>query len=130
MPSPSSDGRSPASTHVVERGTSILKPCPPGSLVKLVTVWVGLERGLISPETVYECEGSVSLSGRELVCWYHRGHGELNLVKAICFSCNIYFYNVAERMGAVHTYKGLKELGFGEATGIDLSAGDLLNGVD
>jgi penicillin-binding protein 2 len=115
---------------VVERGVSILEPYPPGSLVKLVTVWVGLERGLISPETVYGCTGSVTLSGRELTCWYHGGHGELNLVKAICYSCNVYFYNVAERMGAVYTYLGLKELGFGGATGIELSGGGGLDGVE
>ncbi|MBN1573733.1 MAG: hypothetical protein JW984_11110 [Deltaproteobacteria bacterium] len=115
---------------VVERDASILKPYPPGSLVKLVTVWAGLERGLITPETLYECKGTVNLSGRELNCWYHKGHGELNLVKAICYSCNIYFYNVADRIGAEHTYKGLKELGFGEVTGIDLTVSDRFNGVE
>jgi len=115
------DPRSGRVRAVVERDASILKPYPPGSLVKLVTVWAGLERELIAPRTVYKCTGTVNLSGKELGCWYHRGHGELNLVKALCYSCNIYFYNVAERIGAEHTYKGLKELGFGEITGIELT---------
>lgn len=118
------DPRSGRIRAFVERDASILKSYPPGSLVKLVTVWAGLEKGFISPETVYECTGTLTLSGRELSCWYHKGHGSLNLIKGLCYSCNIYFYNVAEKIGAEHTYKGLKELGFGEITGIDLTGSD------
>ena len=96
---------------------------PPGSLVKLVTAWAGLESGAIDPDTVYECTGKVEFDGEggAFSCWDPRGHGELNLVSAIAYSCNIYFYNLAGVTGAMPTYDALKRLGFGEKTGINLS---------
>jgi penicillin-binding protein 2 len=115
---------------VVKRDASILKPYPPGSLVKLVTVWAGLERGHITPDAIYKCKGTTTLSNRNLTCWLRKGHGRLNLVKAISNSCNIYFYNLAEEIGSNPTYKGLKALGFGEVTGIDLVGADYLDGVE
>ncbi len=115
---------------VVKRDASILKPYPPGSLVKLVTVWAGLERGHITPDAIYECKGTTILSNRNFTCWLHKGHGNLNLVKAISNSCNIYFYNLAEEIGSDPTYKGLKALGFGEVMGIDLVGTDYLYGVE
>jgi penicillin-binding protein 2 len=93
---------------------------PPGSLVKLVTVWEGLEEEKISPDTRFTCTGKAVLSGKEFTCWYPPGHGELDLVHGIAYSCNIYFFSLAEIIGPDVTYRGLVRLGFGERTGVNL----------
>jgi penicillin-binding protein 2 len=93
---------------------------PPGSLVKLVSVWKGIEERRISPETRFRCTGSAVISGTTYECWYPPGHGDLNLVRGIAYSCNLYFLSLAETLGADATHRGLSELGFGEKTGINL----------
>ncbi len=93
---------------------------PPGSLVKLVSVWKGIEEKRISPDARFRCTGSAVISGTKYDCWYPPGHGDLNLVRGIAYSCNLYFLSLAETLGADTTYRGLSELGFGEKTGVNL----------
>ena len=97
---------------------------PPGSLIKLVTVWAGLEDGVIDPNMVFECNESVLLSGKHFSCWDTRGHGQLDLIRAISHSCNVYFYNLSHITGAERTYLALRDLGFGEKTGINIKMED------
>ncbi len=92
----------------------------PGSLVKLVTAWKGIEEGTLAPGDRFTCRGSALFSGTEYHCWYPPGHGELDLVRGIAYSCNLYFLALGDRMGPDATYRGLEELGFGEKTGINL----------
>jgi penicillin-binding protein 2 len=94
---------------------------PPGSLIKLVTVWAGLEDGVIDPNMVFDCNGSVVFSGRHFSCWDARGHGTLDLTGAISHSCNVYFYNLSHITGAERTYSALRDLGFGKKTGVNLA---------
>ncbi|MDD3716591.1 MAG: penicillin-binding protein 2 [Candidatus Marinimicrobia bacterium] len=91
---------------------------PAGSIYKMIAAIAGLEKGVITPETQYECTGIYALGGREYRCSHV--HGMENLNEAIAHSCNIYFYNVILELGVDDWCYFQKKLGFGELTGIDL----------
>lgn len=95
---------------------------PPGSIFKLVTALAALEKGAITPETKFTCNGSFSIGNYEYLCWKPEGHGTLDLYQAIAVSCNVYFYNVALRTGINDMARVARELGFGEETGIQLGS--------
>ena len=96
---------------------------PPGSVFKLVTALAALEKGIITPETRFFCPGYFRLSpgGRKYNCWYHNGHGSVNLYEAIERSCNVYFYNLGRRLSADSIAKYARELGLGRRLELDVS---------
>ncbi len=69
---------------------------PPGSIFKLVTASALIEHGLSGFET--ECDGSTRISGRKIVCTGE--HGGVGLDEAIAESCNVYFAEAAQELGA------------------------------
>ncbi len=71
----------------------------PGSTFKLVTTSAGLEEGVITTETQFECTGLFDLVDTPLACWQKTGHGYLNVVSGIMNSCNVFFSNVAFQLG-------------------------------
>lgn len=95
---------------------------PPGSLVKLVTAWKALEDGSVTGHETFYCDGSTLRPGLDLTCWDPRGHGNLDLVRAISVSCNLYFAHMGDTLGAEATYRGLLELGFSKKTGIPIGS--------
>ncbi len=104
---------------MVEEKTAVGWAFPPGSLLKLVTVWKGIEEGSVTPDTIFVCGGSAFFAGTPYRCWYPPGHGALDLVHAIAFSCNLYFLSLGDRLEPDVSYRGLAELGFGGKTGIN-----------
>ncbi|CAN5801138.1 penicillin-binding protein 2 [soil metagenome] len=95
---------------------------PPGSTWKLATALVGLEKGVITPETrmPIPCSGGMTYSGRYSRCWKKEGHGSLDLAGAIAHSCNVYFYQLGIRLGLNQLSREGTRLGFSRPTGIDL----------
>ncbi len=72
---------------------------PPGSTFKLVTAAVGLETHLVMESTRYKpCSGAYRFGRRTFKCWKQEGHGSSDLVRAITVSCDVYFYQLGERM--------------------------------
>lgn len=72
---------------------------PPGSTFKIVVALAALEAGAVTPnETVY-CPGHWDYGDRRYHCWVNKGHGTVNLVSALKHSCDIYFYQLALRIG-------------------------------
>ncbi|MBW3627915.1 MAG: penicillin-binding protein 2 [Gemmatimonadetes bacterium] len=94
----------------------------PGSTFKLATALIGLERGVITPETKmpYGCSGGMSYAGRYSRCWKKEGHGSLDLAAAIQHSCNVYFYQLGIWLGLSQLSAEGTRLGFSRTTGIDL----------
>ena len=92
----------------------------PGSIFKIVMASGGLASGVISDQTTFFCGGSAEFYGHPFHCWFQGGHGALNLFNAIRYSCNVYFYNIAQRMGVDEIAAFAQTLGLGEKTGIDL----------
>ena len=93
----------------------------PGSTFKIVTALAGLAEGLIRPETTFECKGELDVSNQTYRCWKHQGHGKVGLHKALVESCDVYFYELGLRLGADRIAKYASILGFGSATGVELS---------
>ena len=93
---------------------------PPASTYKIVTAIAGLEEGVIDHETTHYCPGYYALGNRVFRCWKRGGHGEVNVVRAIAESCDVFFYKVGEEVGVdrLAFYAGM--CGLGERTGISL----------
>ena len=72
---------------------------PPGSTFKMITALAGLEAGVITPEETVTCNGFVELGTRRFHCWRRGGHGRMNMVDGISQSCDVYYYDLAQRVG-------------------------------
>ena len=94
----------------------------PGSIFKLVTALAALEKGAITPETTFACDGTFSLGSHLFHDWKKGGHGTLNLRQAIANSCNIYFYNTALKAGIGEITRVARELGLGAPSGLGLGS--------
>ncbi|HXW85697.1 MAG TPA: penicillin-binding protein 2, partial [Candidatus Binataceae bacterium] len=93
---------------------------PPGSTFKIVDSIAGLEESTLNQNTAYSCAGGMWYGGREYHCWRKQGHGTIELHDAIVRSCDVYFYQVGEKLGIDRLSKWATALGFGQKTGIDL----------
>ncbi len=93
---------------------------PPGSVFKIVMAIAGLEERLISPHETVTCRGYIPYGGRNYRCWKKYGHGKVNLNKALVESCDVYFYELGQRMGIDKIAEYSKILGLGSMTKIGL----------
>jgi penicillin-binding protein 2 len=99
---------------------SISGQYPPGSTYKPILAAAALEEGLITPETTFYCNGSFELGDRTFRCWQEKGHGNVNLHRAIVESCDVYFYNLGKRLGVDRIAAYARAFGLGAPLGIDL----------
>jgi penicillin-binding protein 2 len=95
---------------------------PPGSVFKLVTATAGLETGKLSPQNSFYCPGFLKLGVRKAFCWEKRGHGVVDLMKAIVLSCDVAFYQIGLHLGLEPIVTWARHFGFGSKTGIELPA--------
>jgi penicillin-binding protein 2 len=95
---------------------------PPGSTWKLAAAAIALERGVVGPreEMPEPCTGGIVRGGLYRGCWLAEGHGYLDLAGAIANSCNVYFYQLGERVGLDPMLEDGIRIGFAEQCGIDL----------
>ena len=94
---------------------------PPGSTYKLLTAGAALEAGVINRETMFGgCSGGYRFGNRVFHCWRLSGHGRLSVLDAIEQSCDIFFYQVAYKLGLSDFSKYSTACGFGRRTGVDL----------
>ena len=94
---------------------------PPGSTFKIVTAAAALEEEIITPESKIFCGGSHDLGNRTYRCWKRGGHGEMDLHDALAESCDVYFYQVGQKLGVDTIAAYAARFGLGEETGIDLA---------
>ncbi len=94
---------------------------PPGSTYKLVIAGAGLEEGIINRNTKFApCSGGYRYGNRVFHCWYAPGHGALGVVDAIIESCDVYFYQMGQKLGYDKFAEYSRKCGFGSRTGIDI----------
>ncbi len=93
---------------------------PPGSTFKIVTALAALQEGVISPDQRLFCGGSYKVGNRVLRDWKKHGHGQVDMHKALVESCDVYFYQVAQRLGVDKMAKWARRFGLGSPTGIAL----------
>ena len=87
---------------------------PPGSTIKPIVALSALENDVMSTKTIVECKGSIELYGQVYHCWRDKGHGFMNLRSAIKQSCDVYFYEVARRLGVDRLSVTAKKFGLGK----------------
>jgi penicillin-binding protein 2 len=71
----------------------------PGSTFKPLVAMTALDAGIITPDTEFNCPGQFTIGEAVFHCWKKGGHGTLSLHRAIRESCDVFFYNVADRCG-------------------------------
>ncbi len=71
----------------------------PGSTIKPLVAFAALEHGILSPNFKVRCKGHVEMYGQKYHCWKDKGHGYMSLRNAIKQSCDIYFYEMARKLG-------------------------------
>jgi penicillin-binding protein 2 len=71
-----------------------------------------LEEGIITEKTRFNCTGAMKLGKHKFHCWKHSGHGWLNVVEALKHSCDIFFYEVALKLGIEKIASMARKLGF------------------
>ncbi|HLS19339.1 MAG TPA: penicillin-binding protein 2 [Paracoccaceae bacterium] len=71
---------------------------PPGSTFKVIVALAALEAGIGPGETAY-CPGFLKLGKRRFHCWRSGGHGRMNLQDSLEQSCDVYYYEMARRIG-------------------------------
>lgn len=99
----------------------------PGSVFKIITSTAALETGTIKADYTLNCAGLINIHGHTYHDWVFgkgRGHGSVDLHRAIVQSCDVYFYTLGKLLGIEKLSFFAKRLGLGARTGIDLPAED------
>ena len=118
---------------------AISSELPPGSVFKMAPALGILNEGVVTPEYEIECKGSINVlqkyyendpgTPREYVCWNEAGHGLVNFMWGVAYSCDVYWYKVGggyedevegNGLGIWRIGEYARALGYGEITGIEL----------
>ncbi len=102
---------------------------PPGSTIKPIIALAALEYGKINADTSIFCPGWYSLEGDDhrYRDWKRWGHGHTDMEKAVAESCDVFFYDIAFRLGIDYMHEYMTKFGFGRKTNVDIS--DELSGI-
>ena len=92
----------------------------PGSTFKPIMALAGLETGTIDDHDTFHCPGGATFFGRYFKCWQKRGHGNVNVHLGIVQSCDVFFYNLGNKLGIDTIAMYAEMAGIGKKTGIDL----------
>jgi penicillin-binding protein 2 len=93
---------------------------PPGSTFKIVTALAALEAGIIDDSTSFYCRGYHEVGRDRFHCWKASGHGHVNLKKSLQQSCDVFYYEVAEKLGIEKIAQMSRRLGLGDQLGIEI----------
>lgn len=86
---------------------------PPGSTFKMVVALAALEAGVLDPAETFWCPGHLQLGRRRFHCWRRGGHGHVNLRESLKFSCDVFYYETARRVGIDAITEMARKLGLG-----------------
>lgn len=103
----------------------------PGSTMKPATAIAGLEEGVITPSSGTMCNGVYEYIDQTFVCFNKTAHGWVTVRSALAYSCNIFFFDLAQKLGIqkLNSYASL--LGLGQKTGVEINeTAGLLAGYD
>ena len=92
----------------------------PGSTFKMVVALAALEHGIIGSQSKSFCTGKMSLGNHAFHCWKKEGHGYVDVIQALQHSCDIFFYETAQKLGIDKIAEMARRFGLGEKTNIGL----------
>jgi penicillin-binding protein 2 len=111
---------------------------PPGSIFKIIPAAGALQERTVFTDTTFYDEGILYLPNKfepdnldlaqPFYCWLRTGHGEVEMLSALAYSCDVYFYQVGggyepaeyEGLGLERMVEYAEMFGLGQPTGIDL----------
>ena len=92
----------------------------PGSTFKMVVALAALEDGVIDENEGIYCPGHLDFGNHRFHCWRRGGHGRLAMIQALAQSCDVYFYEVARRVGMDRISEIAGLLGLGRSLDLDM----------
>jgi penicillin-binding protein 2 len=95
---------------------------PPGSTFKMVTALAALDAGVISPDETVYCPGHLQLGNRKFHCWRRAGHGHVDLRESLEQSCDVFYYEISQRVGIDRIAEMARRLGIGVRFDLPMSA--------
>lgn len=95
---------------------------PPGSTFKMVVALAALEDGQLTEEETVYCPGYYELGNRRFHCWNRGGHGKVNVNESLKFSCDVFYYDVARRVGIEKITAMANRLGLGVKPNLPMPA--------
>ena len=95
---------------------------PPGSTFKMVTALAALNAGVLAVDDHVNCPGYLQFGDRKFHCWKRGGHGRVDLARALAESCDVFFYDVAQKVGIDAIAEMGRKLGMGVRHDLPLSA--------
>ena len=95
---------------------------PPGSTFKMITAMAALEDGLIGPDDTVRCNGYLEVADRKFHCWKRSGHGSVDLKNSLKRSCDVYYYDLALKVGIEKISAMANIFGLGIRHNIEMSA--------
>jgi penicillin-binding protein 2 len=102
---------------------AIQSALPPGSVFKVLSAVALLQSRKLDPDAKFECQGYLDRPDRFRCLIYAQqkvGHGPVDLSEALSRSCNVYFFQVADRIGPQPLVEWAGRFGIGCQTGVDL----------
>jgi len=94
----------------------------PASTFKMMTALAALEDGVLKAEDTFFCPGHFEISNNRFHCWKRRGHGTMNVADSIIQSCDVFFYEVGQKVGIDKISAMARRFGLGEHHDLPLSA--------
>ena len=94
---------------------------PPGSTIKTLVALSALENKIVTKLKSVECTGKIEMFGEKFHCWKKKGHGVVNMRSAIKRSCDVYFYEIARRLGVDRLSETAKKFGLGKKILTDIA---------
>jgi penicillin-binding protein 2 len=85
------------STPLINKATNGLYA--PGSTFKMIVALAALEARVCRPGDIVHCPGHMDFGNNRFHCHNRAGHGGMNMRTAIMASCDVYFYEMAKRVG-------------------------------
>ncbi|WP_296419459.1 penicillin-binding protein 2 [Pseudooctadecabacter sp.] len=95
---------------------------PPGSTFKMVTALAALEDGVVNADETVRCVGHSDVFDVRFHCWKRSGHGNMNLNESLKQSCDVYYYDISQRVGIDKIAAMGRKLGLGERHDLPMSA--------
>jgi len=102
-------------------GKAVQGTYPPGSTFKMVTALAALEDGVIGLDETITCNGHTEVGGRKFHCWKRAGHGKVDLLKSLEQSCDVFYYDLAQRVGIEKISAMARKLGLGSRPDLPMS---------
>lgn len=100
---------------------------PPGSTFKMMVALAALQDDLISTEETITCVGFLKVGNNRFHCWKRSGHGKMDLRDSLKNSCDVFYYELAQRVGIAKIGAMARRFGLGEH--LDLPVSGVTSGL-